>query len=97
MNAQRRMRQWGRRFFSSRRRCHCQRGDCLPLTDMTEGMRGTVNCNNDLRTIERGIYVGAKVSIFRNESTEPNIIVAVGDARYVLDRRIAELIRVRID
>ena len=97
MNARRRLRQWGNRFFQSRRLCHCQRGDCLPLSEIIEGKSGTVYCNNDLRTIERGIYIGSKISIFRNETQEPNIIVAVGDARYVLDRRIAETIRVRID
>ncbi len=97
MNARHRMRQWGNRFFQSRRQCPYQRGDCLPLTQLTEGKSGIVSCNNDLRTIERGIYVGSRISIFRNEEQEPNIIVAVGDARYVLDRRIAELIRVRVD
>lgn len=97
MNAQRRMRKWGRRFFQSRRVCKCQRGDCLPLSEIKEGVSGTVSCNNDLRTIERGIYVGAKVLIFRNELEEPNIIISVGDSRYVLDRRIAMNIRVRVD
>ena len=97
MNTRRRMRHWGTRLFQSRRVCPCQRGDCLPLSELTEGINGTVYCNNDLRTIERGIYVGAKISIFRNEKDEPNIIVSVGDARYVLDRRIAQNIRVRVD
>lgn len=97
MNARRRMKQWGNRFFQSRRHCPCQRGDCLPLSQLTEGKSGIVYCNNDLRTIERGIYLGAKISIFRNELQEPNIIIAVGDARYVLDRRIADFIRVRVD
>jgi len=69
----------------------------MPLSELIEGKTGTVYCNNDLRTIERGIYVGSKILIFRNELQEPNIIVAVGDSRYVLDRRIAELIRVRLD
>lgn len=97
MNAQRKMRQWGSRFFQGRRQCPCQRGDCLPMSELTEGVKGKVFCNNDLRTIERGIYVGADISIFRNETDEPNLIVAVGDSRYVLDRRIAQNIRVRVE
>lgn len=92
-----RIRNWGRQLFRSQRSCSCPRGDCLPLADLTEGTHGTVFCNNDLRTIERGIYVGARISIFRNEEEEPNLVVAVGDARYVLDRRIAREIRVRVD
>ena len=97
MNAQRRMRQWGRRFFQSRRHCPCQRGDCMPMSELTEGVSGTVSCNNDLKTIERGIYIGARIMIFRNEADEPNIIVSVGDASYVLDRRLAQSIRVCVD
>jgi Fe2+ transport system protein FeoA len=49
-----------------------------------------------LKTIERGLYVGSRLSMFRNDSGEPNIIVAAGDARYVLDRRIAREIRVKV-
>jgi Fe2+ transport system protein FeoA len=39
--------------------------------------------------------MGMKISMFRNDENEPNVIVAVGDARYVLDRRIAMDIKVR--
>jgi Fe2+ transport system protein FeoA len=67
------------------------------MSELAEGTKATVYCNNDLRTIERGIYLGAKVTIFRNEIEEPNLIIAVGDSRYVLDRRIAQNIRVRVD
>jgi Fe2+ transport system protein FeoA len=97
MNQRRRMGQWGRRFFGRKRRFECQMGDCLPMSELAEGTKATVYCNNDLRTIERGIYLGAKVTIFRNEIEEPNLIIAVGDSRYVLDRRIAQNIRVRVD
>ena len=38
-----------------------------------------------------------RISVFRNEPDEPNLIIAVGDSRYVLDRRIAALIMVRVD
>ncbi len=55
-----------------------------------------MTCNNDIKTIERGLYHGKKVMSQRNEPGEPNIVVAVGDARYVLDRRIARMIRVRL-
>jgi Fe2+ transport system protein FeoA len=67
------------------------------MTNLNQGQSGTVYSNNDLHTIERGIYIGAKITILRNETEEPNLIVAVGDSRYVLDRRIAQKIDVRID
>ncbi len=34
--------------------------------------------------------------MFRNNYDEPNVVVAVGDARYVMDRRIAKTIKVKI-
>ncbi|HPV00582.1 MAG TPA: FeoA domain-containing protein [Candidatus Cloacimonas acidaminovorans] len=46
--------------------------------------------------MERGLYIGAQISMFRNDDDEPNVVVAVGDARYVLDRRIAKTIKVKI-
>jgi Fe2+ transport system protein FeoA len=67
------------------------------MSELGEGISGTVSCNNDIRTIERGIYIGVKIQIFRNEADEPNIIISVGDARYVLDRRIAKSIRICVD
>lgn len=96
MNKNRRFRPFGKGLGRGRQACVCPSGQCIPMSEVTEGSEGIVSCNNDLRTIERGIYSGAKISIFRNEKDEPNIIVAVGDARYVLDRRIAETIRVKV-
>jgi Fe2+ transport system protein FeoA len=54
-----------------------------------------ITCNHDHKTVERGLYTGVLIRVLRNEPHEPNLVVAVGDARYVLDRRIAERIRVR--
>jgi Fe2+ transport system protein FeoA len=54
----------------------------------------TITCNNDHKTVERGLYTGVTVKVLRNEADEPNLIVAVGDSRYVLDRRIAHRIKV---
>jgi Fe2+ transport system protein FeoA len=76
--------------------CHCRRGDCITLAELGTGRSAQITCNNDLKTIERGLYHGVRISSFRNEEDEPNLIVAVGDARYVLDRRVASEIRVRV-
>ncbi|MDP2173886.1 MAG: FeoA domain-containing protein [Candidatus Cloacimonadaceae bacterium] len=40
--------------------------------------------------------MGVSVSMLRNDPGQPNIVIAVGDARYVLDRRIADSVRVRV-
>ncbi|NLK50415.1 MAG: ferrous iron transport protein A [Candidatus Cloacimonetes bacterium] len=92
-----RLRDLGRSFLFRPRRCqYCKRGDCVPLTQLQTGQSALVSRNSDLRSIERGMYHGMQVNMFRNEPGEPNLIVAVGDARYVLDRRIAALIMVRV-
>jgi Fe2+ transport system protein FeoA len=79
----------GRRQHS--RRCD-RHADCL--AGVEAGKVVTITCNDDIRTVERGLCTGVKVRVMRNETDEPNLIVAVGDARYVLDRRIAHRIKV---
>lgn len=97
MNQRPRRGRWGSGLFGRKPQCAtCKRGDCIPMTELEKGRSATVHCNTDLRTIERGIYLGALITMFRNELDEPNIIVAVSDSRYVLDRRIAQEIRVRV-
>ena len=91
-----RLRQFGRRFGSRPKTCHCHSGDCISLADLEPGVEALITCHNDLKTIERGLYHGKRVMVQRNESGEPNLVVAVGDARYVLDRRVARMIRVKV-
>ncbi len=91
-----RLRQFGRRIRGRQRSCHCLSGDCISLDDLATGKEALITCNNDLKTIERGLYHGKRVVAQRNEPGEPNIVVAVGDSRYVLDRRVARLIRVKV-
>lgn len=91
-----RLRQFGRHFIANPKPCHCSKGDCISLSQLSTGREGSITCNDDIKTIERGLYSGTKVLAFRNDPDEPNIVVAVGDARYVLDRRIALRIRVRV-
>lgn len=67
------------------------------LSSATQDSVVTIICNNDHKTVERGLYTGVKVKILRNEPEEPNIVIAVGDARYVLDRRIARRIKIKTD
>ena len=88
------------RFRFRHRRKHktfiWEAGKCVTLDQLPERCRATVFQNNNLTTIERGLYLGAQITMLRNNDDEPNIIIAVGDARYALDRRIARTIKVRI-
>jgi len=69
---------------------------CEDLSQVEAESSVTITCNTDHKTVERGLYVGVQVMVLRNEPDEPNLIVAVGDARYVLDRRIARRIKVQV-
>ncbi|MBW6514892.1 MAG: ferrous iron transport protein A [Candidatus Syntrophosphaera sp.] len=91
-----RLRRFGRRLINRPQRCQCLVGDCISLADLTPGREAVITCNTDIKTIERGLYSGKRVSAFRNDTDEPNIVIAVGDARYVMDRRVARQIRVRV-
>lgn len=75
--------------------CRYKDKPCEVLTDAATDSEVCITCNDDHKTVERGLYRGVRIRLIRNETDEPNIIVAVGDARYVLDRRIARKIRVR--
>lgn len=91
-----RLRRIGRKLFMRPQACRCHRGDCVSLAELSEGKSAVITCNSDLATLERGLYHGMTITAFRNQPEEPNIVVAVGDARYVLDRRLALIIRVRL-
>lgn len=74
----------------------CPHGPFENLSQAQENSTVVITCNNDHRTVERGLCTGVRVRVLRNELDEPNLIVAVGDARYVLDRRIAHRIKVQM-
>lgn len=91
-----RLRHWGRRFAARPKPCNLCPGDCRELAQVPTGTKATVLCNHDTKTIERGLYLGSRLEVYRNEEDEPNLIVAVNDSRYVLDRRLARSIRVKV-
>jgi len=90
-----RIRGWGRKFSGRKRHGVCKAGQCIPLDQLPEGNSAIVIHNNNLKIIERGLYIGALITMFRNDF-ENNVVVAVGDARYVIDRRIAGTIKVKV-
>ncbi|MFO7660636.1 MAG: FeoA family protein [Candidatus Cloacimonadaceae bacterium] len=85
------------RGFGRRRERTCPHGPYENLSQAQENSAVTITCNNDHKTVERGLCTGVQVRVLRNEMDEPNLIVAVGDARYVLDRRIAHRIKVKVE
>ena len=42
------------------------------------------------KTLEMGIYNGSIITVYKNESTDQNIVVGVGNSRYIIPKTIAE-------
>ncbi|HPV14185.1 MAG TPA: FeoA family protein [Candidatus Cloacimonadota bacterium] len=91
-----RLRRFGSRLFFTPRPCPCEKGECIPLKQLQEDQSAIITRNSNLATLERGLNQGMRITMFRNEPNEPNLVIAVGDARYVLDRRLAAMIMVRV-
>ncbi|HOV16071.1 MAG TPA: FeoA family protein [Candidatus Cloacimonadota bacterium] len=83
-----------RHSFGKRHKQKHHRQNCNCLACVQTEKEAVIQENIDHRTLERGICPGVQVKVLRNEPDEPNLIIAVGDARYVIDRRIASRIKV---
>ena len=90
-----RIRSWGRKFSGRKRHGVYKAGQCITLDQLPEGNSAIVIHNKNLKIMERGLYIGALITMFRNDF-ENNVVVAVGDARYAIDRRIAGTIKVKV-
>lgn len=95
---------FGKLFGKGRHRYHhgpCGHGQkrdrcCIhPLCDFASGVDVIVCSNADHKTVEMGLFGGARVHILHNQPGEPNLVIAVGDSRYTVPREIARKIMVR--
>ncbi|HHE37312.1 MAG TPA: ferrous iron transport protein A [Candidatus Cloacimonetes bacterium] len=59
------------------------------------GKKYVVISNPDKKTVEMGIFAGSMIEVQKNERSEPNIIVGVGESRYIIPRDLAEQILIR--
>jgi len=90
------------RFRRGKRPCRCQGkgshsgGRCTrPLSDFAAGADVLVVANSDRKTMEMGIFNGARIHLLQNHENEPNLVIALGDSRYTVPREIAAQISVR--
>ncbi|MBC8385785.1 MAG: ferrous iron transport protein A [Candidatus Cloacimonetes bacterium] len=75
---------------------HCRRHGIQHNLNCGEiGKKYVVISNPDKKTVEMGIFAGSMIEIQKNESSEPNIIVGVGESRYIIPRELAEQILIR--
>ena len=80
-----------------RHRCEtCPRNRMrINLNDTEENGRYIVFNNPDKKTMELGIYVNSIITIQKNDLNEQNIVVGVGESRYIIPRDIAKNIIVK--
>jgi len=88
----------GKRFRKrNRHRCHkCPKERSkINLNDAEENYNFIVLSNPDKKTMEMGIYKNSVIYVQRNDQNEPNIVVGVGESRYIIPRDIAKNIIVK--
>ena len=89
----------GKGFFKKKRhfggrlkhKCH-HRGQQIPLSSAAIGSKHCVVMNPDKKTVEMGIFNGSVITVHKNEQSDQNIVVGVGNSRYIIPKEIAETI-----
>ncbi len=76
-----------------RRRKQSRKGK-LSLSESMVNRKVTILANPDRKTVEMGLYPGATASVVKNEPFNPNLIVSVGECRYIIAKSIADEILV---
>jgi Fe2+ transport system protein FeoA len=87
----------GRGFFKrkghcggkDKHKCRCK-GQQFPLSTAEVGSKHFVIMNPDIKTIEMGIFNGSIITVQKNEESDQNIVVGVGNSRYIIPKTIAE-------
>ena len=74
---------------------HHGRSHCIFLNEATVGHKYRVITNPDKKTMEMGIYHSGIITVHKNEESNPNIVVGVGESRYIIPRDLAKRIVVK--
>ncbi len=70
---------------------HCHRKQ---LDECAEDERVCIHRNPDRQTMEMGLHNGGLVIMLKNDPSDNNIVVGIGNSRFILSRRVARLIEV---
>lgn len=87
---------WGRRKRCQNR--HCENRQCpnqIFLDHADVELEYEILCNPHRKSFELGLFNGNKIKVIRNNDFQNNIIVAVGESRYIISREIARNISVK--
>lgn len=65
-----------------------------PLSDFAQGANVVVVSNKDRKTLEMGLFSGARVAVLKNRPADANMVVAAGESRYIIAKEAAGKIQV---
>jgi len=74
---------------------HCSCHEALHLADAEVGKKYIILNNPDIKTMEMGIYRGGIITVHKCEEDNPNIVVGVGDSRFIIPRELAGKIHIK--
>lgn len=67
----------------------------LNLNSALANHRYVIMSNPDRKTVEMGIFPGGIITVHKNDLSDSNLIVTVGNTRYILPRELAGKILIR--
>jgi len=70
-------------------------GDFISVSEAEVGKKYIIIENPDVKTMEMGIYRSGIINVHKNETDNPNIVVGVGESRFIIPRELAEKIIIR--
>ena len=84
------------RIKDSRIQQRTRRGksNALPLSECPEEGTRTIVENHDKQSMEMGLFSGARVQVIRNTIESPNMVIAINESRYMLNKETARKIKV---
>ncbi len=66
----------------------------IPLSLATADDEFTIVCNPNPKCFELGLCHGSVIRIVKNNEYDRNLVIAVGDSRYIISRSVADYIMV---
>jgi len=74
--------------------CIHQREHAISLDQTKVDTEYSIVCNPYLKYFEMGLSHGSPILVIKNTSSDRNLIIGVGDSRYIISRNIAKRIMV---
>jgi Fe2+ transport system protein FeoA len=75
---------------AGRHRRRCGQKNRIPLSEAGHGHTYRVLSNPDRQTLEMGLFHGACIQVIQNSDDRAQMVVGIGDARYMIDKSVAD-------